>query len=77
MKLNLLLATLLLLGAVSSGCQDMDPNSDANKAKLAEDVATRPASRRWFWWGGEAEQPAPGANPAPAAPAATPPAPQG
>ena len=78
MKTKLLLATLLFLAAVSNGCQEMDPNAEASKTKLAEDVATRPAARRWFWWGGDPDPAATGANPSPAAPGtATPPAGQG
>ena len=78
MKSNLLLVLFLLVAAASNGCQEMEPASkEAPAAKLADDMSTRPATRRWFWWGGDAA-PAPGGTAAPAAPAATaPPAAQG
>jgi hypothetical protein len=76
MKTKLLVAMLLLVAAAGNGCQDMAEGQA--KEKLAEDMTTRPAARRWFWWGGDPEQAPPGANPAPAAPVATaPPAGQG
>jgi hypothetical protein len=75
MKANLFLVLFLFVAAASSGCQEMDPAKEAPAAKLADDMSTRPASRRWFWWGGDADPAAPGGNTAPAAPGAgTPPA---
>lgn len=61
MKANLFLALFLLVGAASNGCQDTGSaaGQEASSAKLAEDMSTRPASRRWFWWGGEPEPAAP------------------
>jgi hypothetical protein len=79
MKANLFLVLFLFVAAVGSGCQDTDPSGkEAPAAKLADDMSTRPASRRWFWWGGEADPSANNAKTPAAAPGATPPpAPQG
>ena len=70
MKANLFLVLILLVAAASNGCQEMDPASkEAPAAKLADDMSTRPASRRWFWWGGDPDSAAPGAKTPSAAPA--------
>ena len=78
MKANLFLVLILLVTAASNGCQEMEPApKEAPAAKLADDMSTRPASRRWFWWGGEPEA-APGGPASPAAPAGSaPPAAKG
>jgi hypothetical protein len=69
MKAKLFLVLFLFGLAVPSGCQDTDPaGKEATSAKLADDMSTRPASRRWFWWGGDADPAAPNATPPPAAP---------
>jgi hypothetical protein len=75
MKANLILVLFLFAAATAVGCQDTDPAANqAPSAKLADDMSTRPASRRWFWWGGEADPAAPNANTPAAAPAGNTPA---
>ena len=78
MKAYLFLGLSLLAAAASNGCQENDPaGTEAPAAKLADDMSTRPASRRWFWWGGDPEPTAPGANPKAAPGGSAPPAANG